>query len=182
MNSTSEAADAPEPVQKPKKQISAQRRIITWIFIAILLGVVLLEWRAKTSQATTFENLNSAMEEAGNVGEISFEEFQTIKQGSPSEELDDSGALLRLFHYRWNGPFKVYHLRLLVNDEDQVIAYDTSGEGEEVGGIVRLSKKKMAEFVKQQRNEIQGQPDEKKSAEKKQTEPTKEESGDATKK
>lgn len=182
MNSTSEAADAPEPAQKPKKQISAQRRIITWIFIAILLGVVLLEWRAKTSQATTFENLNSAMEEAGNVGEISFEQFQTIKQGSPSEELDDSGALLRLFHYRWNGPFKVYHLRLLVNDEEQVIAYDTSGEGEEVGGIVRLSKKKLAEFVKQQQNENQAQPGEKDSGEKNQTEPTKEESGDATKK
>ena len=48
MNSSSEAADAPEPAPKPKKQISAKRRIITWIFIAILLAVVLFEWRAKT--------------------------------------------------------------------------------------------------------------------------------------
>lgn len=151
MNSPSEAADTPEPVPKAKKQISAKRRIISWAFIAVLLVVVLIEWRAKSSQAATFKNMQSAMAEAGDVGEIPFTQLDSIKQGTPSEEIDESGALLRLHHFRWNGLFKIYHLRLLVDKEDKVIAFDGLAEGEPVGGIYRISKERMENFLEKEK-------------------------------
>tara|TARA_R110002095_G_scaffold33315_3_gene32085 strand:+ start:1444 stop:1998 length:555 start_codon:yes stop_codon:yes gene_type:complete len=152
MNSTPEATDPPAPASKPKKQISAQRRIISWIFIVILMVIVLLEWRAKSSQANTVDNLEAAMTQAGDIGEITFVEFQTIKEGSPSEDVDESGAILRKHHYRWNGIFKTYDLRILVNDEDMVITYDTLADGEAVGGINRISKKRMEALIQKEKN------------------------------
>ncbi|QDT30186.1 hypothetical protein Enr10x_55460 [Gimesia panareensis] len=156
MSSTPEAAETPESKpNSPKKKVSTQRRIISWILILILLGVVLLEWRAKTSQAKTFENLNAAMDEAGKMGEVPFKEFQeTMLQGQPAEELDDSGAILKLYHYRWNGIFKTYHLRMLVDQDDQVIVFDTAAEGNEVSGMPRISKQKVREFVEKQKAEV----------------------------
>ncbi|MCA9007613.1 MAG: hypothetical protein KDA70_20235, partial [Planctomycetaceae bacterium] len=118
MSSTPESTETSEPASKPKKQISTQRRVISWVFIAILLGVVLLEWRAKSSQAKTFENLGAAVDNTGEAGEFPFSQFEKTIQGNPSVEIDESGAILRLYHYKWNGIFKTYHLRLLVNDED----------------------------------------------------------------
>ncbi|MFH1304123.1 MAG: hypothetical protein ABIK07_23960 [Planctomycetota bacterium] len=172
MNSPSEATDPPAPAPKPKKHISAQRRIITWIFIAILLVIVLFEWRAKTSQANTVKNLEAAMEQAGDVGEISFVDFQTIKEGSPSEDIDESGAILRKHHYRWNGVFKTYDLRILVNDDEMVITFDTLADGEPVGGINRISKKKMEALIQKEKNEsgvkpVKAEPAETEPAEKK---------------
>lgn len=160
MNSTPEAAGTPEsqPTPPAKKKISAQRRIISWVFILILLGVVLLEWRAKTSQAKTFDNLNNAMEtgEAGEKpGEVPFEEFKaTMLQGSPTEELDESGAILKLYHFRWNGVFKTYHLRMLVDEEGQVVVFDAAAEGDTVSDMPRISKKRMDAFVKGQKEQL----------------------------
>lgn len=165
MNSTPEATDPPAPAPKPKKQISAQRRIISWIFIAILLVIVLFEWRAKSSQANTVDNLEEAMTQAGDVGEITFVDFQTIKEGNPSEDIDESGAILRKHHYRWNGIFKTYDLRILVNDEDMVITYDTLADGEAVGGINRISKKRMEALIQKERNGSGEKPAETDSAE-----------------
>lgn len=166
MSSTPETAETPESKPTPpKKKVSAQRRIVSWILILILLAVVLLEWRAKTSQAKTFANLNTAMDEAGKSGEVPFKAFQeTMIQGQPVEELDDSGAILKLYHYRWNGIFKTYHLRMLVDQDDQVIVFDTAAEGNEVSGMPRISKQKVKEFVEKQKAEVkqQSQPAESK--------------------
>lgn len=160
MNTPSDAADTPESEAAPKakKQISAKRRLISWAFIAVLLVVVLIEWRAKSSQAATFKNLEAAMENSGDVGEIPFRQLESITQGSPSEEIDESGALLRLHHYRWNGLFKVYHLRLLVDQQEKIIAFDALAEGEPVGGINRISKKNMDAFLKSQKEAVGKQP------------------------
>lgn len=141
MNSTSEAAETPESAPKPKKKVSAQRRIVSWVFIAILLVIVLFEWRAKSSQANTVNSMEAAMTQAGDVAEFPFAEFQGFKQGSPSEEIDESGAILRHHHYRWNGIFKTYDLRLLVDEHEMVVSFDTLPEGDTVGGIRRIMKK-----------------------------------------
>lgn len=164
MSSTPDAADKPEATPPaPKKKVSAQRRIISWVFILILLVLVFFEWRAQSSQAKSFKGLNAALEDQGSVGEVPFETFQeTILQGSPSEDVDKSGALLRLHHYRWNGIFKTYHLRLLVNNDEQVIICDTAAEGDKVAGIGRVSKERMDAFVQQQREMIQKQQAEQK--------------------
>lgn len=143
MNSTPEAAETPEPAPKPKKQVSARRRIISWIFIAILLVIVLFEWRAKSSQANTVNSMEAAMAQAGDVAEFPFAELQNFKQGSPSEEIDESGAILRQHHYRWNGIFKTYDLRVLVDEHQMVVSFDTLPEGDTVGGIRRILKKNL---------------------------------------
>ncbi|WP_417385230.1 hypothetical protein [Gimesia sp.] len=160
MSSNPESAETSEPASQSKKQISTQRRVISWVFIAILLGVVLLEWRAKSSQANTFESLGIAMDKAdsaGNGGEFPFSEFEKSIQGNPSVEIDDSGAIMRLYHYKWNGIFKTYHLRLLVNDEDLVVTYDAESEGDAVNGKVRISKKNMQELVQRKKQEAAAQ-------------------------
>ena len=156
MSSTPDSADSSKPAAKPKKQVSTQRRVISWVFIAILLGVVLLEWRAKSSQAKTFENLGAAMEaEAG--GEIPFAQFEESIQGSPSVEIDESGLIMRLYHYKWNGIFKTYHMRLLVNDEDLVVTYDALPEGDTVNKMRRISKKSMQDLVEKNKQELADQ-------------------------
>ncbi|QDU07056.1 hypothetical protein [Gimesia aquarii] len=167
MNTPSDAADTPESEAAPKakKQISAKRRLISWAFIAVLLIVVLIEWRAKSSQAATFKNLEAAMENSGDVGEIPFRQLESITQGSPSEEIDESGALLRLHHYRWKGLFKVYHLRLLVDKDEKVIAFDGLAGGEPVGGIPRISKERMKNFLKKEKAANGGTPVETESVE-----------------
>ncbi|MDF1742293.1 MAG: hypothetical protein P1V19_01270 [Gimesia sp.] len=150
MNSTPEAtepAETPEPASKPKKQISAQRRIISWVFIAILLGVVVLEWKAKSSQASTVKGLEAALEQVGDVGEIPFQQFQTIKVGNTSEEIDESGVLLKIFHYRWNGVFKTYNLRLLVDEGDMVIAFDERAGGKYVSNLRALSRENIEAHI-----------------------------------
>lgn len=157
MSSTPESAESSEPDSKPKKKVSAQRRIISWVFIAILLAVVLLEWRAKSSQAKTFESLGAAMDQAGNSGEFPFTQFEETVQGSPALEVDESGAILRLYHYKWNGIFKTYHLRLLVNDEDLVVTYDTLPEGDTINGMGRISKKNLDELVQKKKQEVASQ-------------------------
>ncbi|QDV53414.1 hypothetical protein [Gimesia fumaroli] len=143
MNSPPEPAETPEPAPKPKKKVSAQRRIVSWIFIAILLGIVLFEWRAKSSQANTVQSMETAMAEAGDRAEFPFTELQEFKQGNPSEEVDESGAILRKHHYRWNGIFKTYDLRVLVDEHDMVVSFDTLKEGDTVGGIRRILKKNL---------------------------------------
>jgi len=156
MSSTPDSAESAKPAAKPKKQVSTQRRVISWVFIVILLGIVLLEWRAKSSQAKTFENLGTAMEaEAG--GEIPFAQFEGTIQGSPSVEIDESGLIMRLYHYKWNGIFKTYHMRLLVNDEDLVVTYDALPEGDTVNGMRRISKKSMQELVEKNKREADDQ-------------------------
>ncbi|QDT93958.1 hypothetical protein [Gimesia algae] len=157
MSSTPESAETSEPASKPKKKVSTQRRLISWVFIAILLAVVLLEWRAKSSQAKTFESLGASMDAAGNAGEFPFSQFEETIQGSPATELDESGAILRLYHYKWNGIFKTYHLRVLVNDEDLVVTYDTLPEGDTVNGMARISKKSMEELVQKNKQEVASQ-------------------------
>lgn len=166
MSSTPDAAETPESQPAPKKKkISAQRRIISWILILILLAVVLLEWRAKSSQAKTFDNLNAAWDEAGNAGEVPFKEFQeTMIEGSPTEELDESGAILKLYHYRWNGIFKTYHLRMLVDDEGQVAVFDAAAEGDTVSDMPRIFRKKMTRFVESQKAELQQSAEQKPAA------------------
>jgi len=177
MNSTPEAAETSEPTPNPKKQISAQRRIVSWVFIAILLGVVLLEWKAKSSQANTVKGLEAALETAGDVGEIPLQQFQTIKVGNTSEEIDESGVILKLYHYRWNGIFKTYNVRLLVDEGDMVIAFDEQAEGDTVGGIKRISKKNMQALVKQNKK---GAPEE--PAGEKQADPKEDAGGEPSKK
>ncbi|HAW26950.1 MAG TPA: hypothetical protein DCY03_02355 [Planctomycetaceae bacterium] len=157
MSSTPESAETSEPVSKSKKKVSTQRRVISWVFIAILLGVVLLEWRAKSSQAKTFESLGAAVDNAGEAGEIPFSQFEGKIQGSPDVDVDESGAIMRLYHYKWNGIFKTYHLRLLVNDEDLVVTYDTEPEGETVNGMRRISKKNLEELVQKNKQEVTAQ-------------------------
>ncbi|WP_298868748.1 hypothetical protein [uncultured Gimesia sp.] len=165
MNSTPEAAETSEPASKPKKQISAQRRIISWVFIAILLGVVVLEWKAKSSQASTVKGLEAALETAGDVGEIPLQQFQSIKVGKNSEELDESGVILKIIHYRWKGIFKTYNLRLLVDEGDMVIAFDEQSEGKSVGGISPISKKNIQALVGQHKKGGSKEPVEEKQAE-----------------
>ncbi|HCO23037.1 MAG: hypothetical protein CME31_26180 [Gimesia sp.] len=157
MSSTPESAETSEPASKSKKKVSTQRRVISWVFIAILLGVVLLEWRAKSSQAKTFESLGAAVDNAGEAGEIPFSQFEGKIQGSPDVDVDESGAIMRLYHYKWNGIFKTYHLRLLVNDEDLVVTYDTEPEGETVNGMRRISKKNLEELVQKNKQEVTAQ-------------------------
>ncbi len=156
MSSTPDAPETPDSKPAPaKKKVSTQRRIISWVFILILLGVVLLEWRAKSSQAKTFDNLDAAREAAGRSGEVPFEDFKaSMIQGSPSEELDESGAILKLYHYRWGGVFKTYHLRMLVDNDGQVIVFDTAAEGSAVSGMPRISKERMDAFVKGQKEHV----------------------------
>ncbi|WP_339732311.1 hypothetical protein [uncultured Gimesia sp.] len=155
MNSTPEAAATPEPAPKPKKQVSAQRRVISWVFIAILLVIVLLEWRAKSSQANTVKSMEAAMAKAGDSAEFPFTEFQNFKQGSPSEDVDETGAILRKHHYRWNGIFKTYDLRVLVDEHEMVVTFDTLPEGDTVGGIRRILKKNMETLKKKQKDLIE---------------------------
>lgn len=150
MNSTPDAAETPESAPKPQKKVSAQRRIISWVFIAILLVIVLFEWRAKSSQANTVQSMEAAMAQAGDVAEFPFTEFQNFKQGSPSEEIDESGAILRQHHYRWNGIFKTYDLRLLVDEHEMVVTFDTLPEGDTVGGIRRIMKKNVEALKEKQ--------------------------------
>ena len=141
MNSTPDATETPESAPSPKKKVSTQRRIVSWIFIALLLGVVLLEWRAKSSQANTVASMEAAQASSGHVQEFPFEEFQKFKQGNPSEEINEEGAIYRQHHYRWNGIFKTYDLRVLVDEKDMVVTFDTLAEGDTVGGIRRIMKK-----------------------------------------
>ena len=155
MNSTPEAAEAPEPAPKPKKKVSAQRRIVSWIFIGVLLAIVLFEWRAKSSQANTMKRMEAAMAEAGEVAEFPFAEFQEFKQGNPSEEIDESGAILRQHHYRWNGIFKTYDLRVLVDEHEMVVSFDTLKEGDTVGGIRRVLKKNLEALKDKQKQLIE---------------------------
>ena len=158
MNSTPEAADSSEPASKPKKKISAQRRIISWVFIGILLAVVLVEWRAQSSHGSTVKNLDLALDESEPVGEVPFSKFESFMQGDPSVEIDKSGVLNRKHHYQWNGLFKVYHLRLLVDAKDNIIIYDTLSEGDSIGGIRMISKKDQEAIVEEQREASQGKP------------------------
>lgn len=186
MNSTPEAAEpseSPEPASKPKKQISAKRRIISWAFIGVLLVVVLIEWRAQSSHGSTVKKLDAALEQSRPQGEVPFAEFKEIKKGNPDENIDDSGVLNRKYHYRWNGLFKVYHLRLLVDKEDNIIIYDTLAEGDKVGGIKIITKKSREELVKKHKEAAQGKPAKTESGEKKPAEekPTKKEEKPATK-
>ncbi len=164
MNTSPEADDTPEADSKPKKQVSFQRRFISWVFIAILLVIVFFEWQAKSSQANTVKGLEAALDQVGDVGEIPFTQFDTIKVGKTSEEMDDSGAINKLYHYRWNGIFKTYNLRLLVNDEDMIFAYDQQPEGEEVAGIKRISKKNLEALVNQNKKGASKDPVEEKQA------------------
>lgn len=140
MNSTPETAGLPGPVSKPKRQISARRRIISWVFIAFLIGIVVFEWKAKSSQANSVKGLEAAMEEVGEVGEIPLQQFQSLKVGNSSEEIDESGISLRIFHYRWIGVFKTYNLRLLVDEGEMVIAFDERAEGRYVSNLRALSR------------------------------------------
>lgn len=158
MNSTPEAADSSEPASKPKKKISAQRRIISWIFIGILLVVVLVEWRAQSSHGSTVKNLDLALDASEPVGEVPFSKFESFKQGDPSVDIDKSGVLNRKHHYQWKGLFKVYHLRLLVDAKDNIIIYDTLADGDSVGGIKMISKKNHEAIIKEQREASQGKP------------------------
>jgi len=110
---------------------------------------VFFEWKAKSSQAHTVKGLEAALEQVGEVGEIPFQQFQTLKVGNSSEEIDESGAILKVFHYRWKGVFKTYNLRLLVDKGDMVIAFDERAEGNTVSNIKRLSKKNLDNFMQQ---------------------------------
>jgi hypothetical protein len=142
-----------------------------------LLGIVFSEWQAKSSRANTVQGLESAMDQVGDVGEIPFKQFQAIKEGNASEEIDESGAILKLYHNRWNGVFKTYDLRLLVNEENMVIAFDEKAEGKAVGGISPISKKNLQALVKQNKK---GTPE--KPVEEKQVNPKEEAIGDSSKK
>ncbi|QDT41997.1 WD domain, G-beta repeat [Gimesia alba] len=112
-----------------KKFRLKSRRVYRWSFIGLLMVIVLVEWYAQSSQSRSVVALDEAMNRLSANQELPFEKFQALQQGFPSVTVDDSGIRLRKIHYRWSGVFKNYHLRFVVDQNQNIVTYDTKSEG-----------------------------------------------------
>lgn len=132
-----------------EKQASLNKyRKYRWAFIGLLLFIVLVEWYAKSSFSKSFASLDAAISQLANDEELPFKQFQGMKRGFPTETVDESGMILRKIHFVWSGVFKNYHLRLLVNENDNIVTYDTESKGD-VAGVLVFSKKNIENYKQQ---------------------------------
>ncbi|QDT27611.1 WD domain, G-beta repeat [Gimesia panareensis] len=118
---------------KEKASRLKSRRIYRWSFIGLLIVIVFVEWYAQSSQRKSVAALDEAMNNLPANQELPLEKFESFQQGFPSVTVDDSGIRLRKIHYRWSGIFKSYHLRLVVDQEQKIVTYDTRDEGKVEG-------------------------------------------------
>lgn len=123
-----------------------------WTFIGLLIFIVFVEWYAKSSFDKSFESLDAAMSQLQNGKELPFKQFQSMKQGFPSKTVDESGLTLRKVHFVWSGVFKNHHLRFLVDENDNIVTYDTEAEGN-VAGMYVITKKGVESHVKKAKKE-----------------------------
>lgn len=118
-----------------------------WTFIGLLVFIVFVEWYAKSSFDKSFESLDAAMSQLQNGKELPFKQFQSMKRGFPSKTVDESGLALRKVHFIWSGVFKNHHLRFIVDENENIVTYDTEAEGN-VAGMFVVTKKGVDSFAK----------------------------------